>query len=99
MRLSGMIWMRHNLGADMMANPDVPTQQINGDYYQFGKKTPAANVTTPANSISKWDISSAPNEAWNSGSFLVAVKQLMIHVRMDGVYLLTEKSMLWIKDK
>jgi len=73
-RLSGMIWMRHNLGADMMANPDVPAQQINGDYYQFGKKTPAANVTTPANSISKWDISSAPNDAWNSGSFLVAVK-------------------------
>lgn len=73
-RLSGMIWMRHNLGADMIANPDVPAQQINGDYYQFGKKTPAANVTTPANSISKWDISSAPNEAWNSGSFLVAVK-------------------------
>ncbi|KUY30526.1 FISUMP domain-containing protein [Elizabethkingia ursingii] len=73
-RLSGMIWMRHNLGADMMANPDVPAQQINGDYYQFGRKTPAANVTTPANSISKWDISSAPNDAWNSGSFLVAVK-------------------------
>ncbi|MCT4318471.1 FISUMP domain-containing protein [Elizabethkingia anophelis] len=73
-RLSGMIWMRHNLGANLIADPDVPTQQINGDYYQFGKKTAAANVTTPANSISKWDISSAPNDAWNSGSFLVAIK-------------------------
>ena len=92
-----MIWMRHNLGANLIADPDVPTQQINGDYYQFGKKTAAANVTTPANSISKWDISSAPNDAWNSGSFLVAVKQLTIHVRTVGVCQLTEKSMLWIR--
>ena len=38
-----MIWMRHNLEiTDLIADPDVPTQQINGDYYQFGKKTAAA---------------------------------------------------------
>jgi hypothetical protein len=37
-RLSGMIWMRHNLGANLIADPDVPAQQINGDYYQFGRR-------------------------------------------------------------
>ncbi|HAY3552181.1 hypothetical protein KRE47_09035 [Elizabethkingia meningoseptica] len=73
-RLSGLIWMRHNLGANMSANPDIPSQEINGDYYQFGRIDPVANASTFPNAIPKWNITSAPNNAWNTGDFLNAVK-------------------------
>jgi len=40
-------WMRHNLGADYSKDPDVPTKEINGNYYQWGRSEVKATPDTP----------------------------------------------------
>ncbi|MCT3923209.1 hypothetical protein HZP94_08290 [Elizabethkingia anophelis] len=75
-RINGIIWMRHNLGADTSVNPDIPTQLTNGNYYQWGHKNAVASEATSANAIPGWDKSYAPNNAWNSGSFFIAEKTI-----------------------
>jgi len=57
-------WMRHNLGADMSLDPDIPVQEIGGNYYQWGRYNVAATAGTPEGTIVGWDATSAPNDAW-----------------------------------
>ena len=44
--INGVIFMRHNLGANISLNPDAPSVNIAGNYYQRGKKNPVATATT-----------------------------------------------------
>jgi uncharacterized protein (TIGR02145 family) len=37
-------FMSHNLGADTLLDPDTPVKGLNGDYYQWGKNAPDADV-------------------------------------------------------
>ena len=37
-------FMSHNLGADTSLNADTPVKGLNGDYYQWGKSAPDADV-------------------------------------------------------
>jgi uncharacterized protein (TIGR02145 family) len=37
-------FMAHNLGADTSLNPNIPQKGLNGDYYQWGKSAPDADV-------------------------------------------------------
>lgn len=66
-KINGMIWMRHNLGATLSADPDVPSQNINGNYYQWGRSAIVATSTTSEASIPGWDnTTNPPDNAWNS---------------------------------
>lgn len=67
-RMNGLIWMRHNLGANYALNPNVPQQSLFGNYYQFGKKAVAASATTSDGVISGWSTTIAPANSWNSGT-------------------------------
>lgn len=73
-RLNGLIWMRHNLGADINLDADTPVQGLLGNYYQFGRSTVAANASTTATVITPWDTTAAPDNAWNTGTGDVPVK-------------------------
>ncbi|GJN58846.1 hypothetical protein ELAN_24010 [Elizabethkingia anophelis] len=73
-RINGVIFMRHNLGANISLNPDAPSVNIAGNYYQRGKKNPVATSSTPTGPISGWDSTVAPDNVWNSGTALVPVK-------------------------
>jgi uncharacterized protein (TIGR02145 family) len=63
------VFMCHNLGADDTAYPFVPQRSINGDYYQWGNKYPAATVDTPfEDAVFAWmmNYNLAPSEeAWS----------------------------------
>lgn len=72
--INGVIFMRHNLGANTAANADTPSIAIAGNYYQRGKKNPVATSSTPTGPISGWDSTVAPDNVWNSGTALVPVK-------------------------
>jgi uncharacterized protein (TIGR02145 family) len=55
----------YNLGAtDTTADPNIPVQDISGNYYQWGKSTPVATATTPSGSIPGWSGTPAGNGAW-----------------------------------
>ncbi|MCT4329607.1 hypothetical protein HZP13_07765 [Elizabethkingia anophelis] len=75
-RINGFIWMRHNLGVDTSLDPDQPSQAIFGNYYQFGRKAVVATGYTSSGSISGWNNSLAPNNAWNSGSEINPIKTI-----------------------
>jgi len=69
--INGNIWLRHNVGADKDANPDVPGIGIQGNYYQWGKKnviidgTRTGTVPIPDN----WSGVLPTNaQAWNDNS-------------------------------
>lgn len=47
--------MRHNLGANISLNPDAPSVNIAGNYYQWGRKTPVATATTGTGAIPGWN--------------------------------------------
>ncbi|WP_426478158.1 FISUMP domain-containing protein [Chryseobacterium sp. CBSDS_008] len=64
----------HNLGADTSQNPDVPSQAIMGNYFQWGKKDAVATANTPAGDISGWSTAAAANGAWNSNTEATPVK-------------------------
>ncbi|HAT3994847.1 TPA: hypothetical protein ACG0AG_002790 [Elizabethkingia anophelis] len=72
--INGVIFMRHNLGANTAANADTPSIAIAGNYYQRGKKNPVATSSTPTGPISGWDSTVAPDNVWNSGTALVPIK-------------------------
>ncbi|MHA7608029.1 FISUMP domain-containing protein [Elizabethkingia meningoseptica] len=74
-RINGFIWMRHNLGADISADPDVPSLNTIGNYYQWGRSKVVATASTPAGPISGWDNTTIPaNNAWNNGTENTPVK-------------------------
>ncbi|MFN5787776.1 MAG: FISUMP domain-containing protein, partial [Bacteroidota bacterium] len=54
-------FMKHNLGADQTADPLTPSWRLNGDYYQWGRPTKAANG--PSNGTGDGD---AVNGVWNT---------------------------------
>lgn len=70
-RISGQIWLRHNLGAS--GDPDVLGQTIAGTYYQFGRKASVASGTATATN-SNWNGYMAAASAWNSGTEAAPVK-------------------------
>ena len=72
--INGVIFMRHNLGANISLNPDAPSVNIAGNYYQRGKKNPVATSSTSIGPISGWDSTVAPDNIWNSGTSLIPVK-------------------------
>ncbi len=68
-------FMCHNLGANTGADPFMPSWEINGDYYQWGRSGvaaagPSGPGTTEANAavISGWNTSIAPSGAWSDAS-------------------------------
>lgn len=68
-RIDGMKWMRHNLGANTSINPnqDPSVKELHGNYYVFGRPTPIGNadsVQLPANA-EPYD---GDGKAWNSGT-------------------------------
>lgn len=69
-RISGKIWMRHNLGADTSLDPDQnPTVRgLIGNYYQYGRSTVVATSDTGNGAISGWNTTQAADNAWNSGT-------------------------------
>ncbi|AQX01462.1 hypothetical protein [Elizabethkingia anophelis] len=74
-RINGFIWMRHNLGADISADPDIPAQNLVGNYYQWGRNKVVADASTPAGPITGWDSTTLPpNDAWNSGEESTPIK-------------------------
>ncbi|AQX00167.1 hypothetical protein [Elizabethkingia anophelis] len=74
-RINGVIFMRHNLGANTSANADIPSQNIVGNYYQWGIKNPVANVTTGTGPITGWNNTIEPIAyAWNTGTEAIPVK-------------------------
>ncbi|MFD1772130.1 FISUMP domain-containing protein [Sphingobacterium suaedae] len=75
-RIDGIIWMRHNLGANTDLDPDQnpSVQALHGNYYQWGEIRVVANASTPAGPISNWDHANPPNNAWNSGSESAPIK-------------------------
>ncbi|MDM8162215.1 hypothetical protein QUH73_20545, partial [Labilibaculum sp. K2S] len=58
-------FMCYNLGADNSLDPNVPSQGIAGNYYQWGRSVVVANAYTSAGAISGWDTSRAPDGAWS----------------------------------
>lgn len=60
--------MSRNLGASTILDPDLPSQAIMGDYYQWGKKDAVATAYTSDAAISGWSTEIAPDKAWNGGT-------------------------------
>ncbi|MBF0651966.1 hypothetical protein IR083_24410 [Dysgonomonas sp. GY75] len=58
-------FMCHNLGADYTLDPFTPAQGLNGDYYQWGRPTPAAS---PDALYGPWVTTNPSNTAWSTGS-------------------------------
>jgi uncharacterized protein (TIGR02145 family) len=60
----------HNLGADESADPFTASWKLNGDYYQWGRATVAANGPTGPGSGEandggiSWDLTAAANGDW-----------------------------------
>lgn len=68
--------MTRNLGANPTLDPDVPTQAIMGDYFQWGKKSAVATPYTPPAAIPGWSTERAADKAWNSGTEAVPLKTI-----------------------
>lgn len=57
-------WMRHNLGGDMNLDPDIPVQEISGNYYQWGLFEHVATASTNVGAIAGWNSTAAPIDVW-----------------------------------
>ncbi|HFK5505092.1 hypothetical protein [Elizabethkingia anophelis] len=75
--INGVIFMRHNLGANTSSNPDIPSINIAGNYYQWGRKAPVATATTGTGAIPGWNTTVAPQGAWNSGTRTAPIKNTL----------------------
>lgn len=77
-RINGKVWMRHNLGANYSANPDIIGTAILGDYYQWGQNIPFASGTAQNSDKSKIEASAGYSKraftsindftVWNKGT-------------------------------
>ncbi len=63
-----LTFMAHNLGADYSLAPDVPIQDIHGNYYQWGTLAPVADTSTPATAISGWNTTPTLPGDWTTAS-------------------------------
>ncbi|MDV3926433.1 hypothetical protein CMT52_13210 [Elizabethkingia anophelis] len=74
-RISGQIWMRHNLGANTALDPDQnpSVSGLHGNYYQFGR---IASVATGTEVVanSNYNGNPAAFNAWNTGTEASPVK-------------------------
>lgn len=75
--INGVIFMRHNLGANTSSNPDIPSVNIAGNYYQWGRKNPVATAATGTGAIPGWNTTVAPQGAWNSGTRTAPIKNTL----------------------
>jgi uncharacterized protein (TIGR02145 family) len=50
-----IVFATHNLGADTSFDPDVPRQEIHGNYYQWGIKEPVSDASQQGNYSGSWD--------------------------------------------
>ncbi|MCT4142437.1 hypothetical protein HZP65_17025 [Elizabethkingia anophelis] len=74
-KINGVIYMRHNLGANYASDPDVLSPNIVGNYYQWGRNTVVATAATGTGPISGWDNSTIPPvTSWNTGTRIDPVK-------------------------
>lgn len=75
-KVAGMLWMRHNLGANTSLDPDQSPTTANhmGNYYQYGRRAVVATSSTGSGAISGWNTTAAPAGAWNSGTEAAPVK-------------------------
>ncbi|MEN5378913.1 fimbrillin family protein [Sphingobacterium kitahiroshimense] len=71
-RIGNDIWMRHNVGADYTKDPDVLTESIHGNYFQFGRPSVIANNNSRYPFT--WDPYYAATKSWNSGTEANPVK-------------------------
>ena len=58
-------FMCYNLGADESADSFTPSKKLVGNYYQWGRKTPAGNTEVI---IGTWNTTAAPSGSWVNGS-------------------------------
>ena len=68
-------FMCHNMGADTSLDPNIPSEGITGDYYQFGRNTPAAYGLTYGAGIAVpgWQFTA---ELWNSWGSTAGIKEV-----------------------
>ena len=73
--INGMIWMRHNLGADTTLDPDQSpsVKGLHGNYYQFGRLEPVGNADSYklGKNAKPYDNN---EKSWNSGTEEIPVK-------------------------
>ncbi|AJW65290.1 hypothetical protein VO54_03865 [Elizabethkingia miricola] len=74
-KINGVIYMRHNLGANTLNDPDVLSPDLIGNYYQWGRNMVVANASTGTGAIPGWNNSTLPPaNAWNIGTLAVPQK-------------------------
>ncbi|RNA61549.1 hypothetical protein D1631_06195 [Chryseobacterium nematophagum] len=65
---SSQAWYRFNMGANATLDVDVPSQDIVGGYYQWGRRAHVADAYN-LGAISGWNTSdSIPDNSWNLGT-------------------------------
>lgn len=77
--ISGQVWMRHNIGANYTADPDLLglTPQNHGNYYQWGMKTAVATGNTKQLSINLLNKNlNVPLDTWNRGTEISPIKTI-----------------------
>ncbi|NAW50285.1 hypothetical protein GNY06_02410 [Elizabethkingia argentiflava] len=72
--IGGQIWMRHNVGADFTTDPDKPTKETSGKYYQWGRKESIAGPDSFTGALGNWNIPQRPANVWNLGTETEPVK-------------------------
>ncbi|RNA62861.1 hypothetical protein D1631_13425 [Chryseobacterium nematophagum] len=73
---SSKSWSRYNLGADTNQNPDNPTLNSIGNYYQWGRSAVRGNATD-LGPVSGWNDSNAiPDNSWNLGTEASPIKNV-----------------------
>ena len=98
--INGVIFMRHNLGANTSSNPDIPSVNIAGNYYQWGRKAPVATATTGTGAIPGWDATTvSPVTAWNTtANELTPVKNTLNDPCPTGWRVLSRQERLILLD-
>jgi uncharacterized protein (TIGR02145 family) len=61
-------FLSHNLGADTSLDPHTPVKDLNGDYYQWGKNAPDADVDNLIGSIWGDQGGTTANGNWTPGA-------------------------------
>ncbi|CAA7193745.1 hypothetical protein [Chryseobacterium potabilaquae] len=73
---SSKSWSRYNLGADTNQNPDNPTVNSIGNYYQWGRSA-VRGTAMDLGPVSGWDDSNAiPDNSWNLGTEASPIKNV-----------------------
>ncbi|RNA60485.1 hypothetical protein D1631_18510 [Chryseobacterium nematophagum] len=66
---SSQRWALYNVGVeDTSLDPNTPSKDLQGKYYQWGRKDPVADVDTDPAGIPGWNTVPAANNAWNTNT-------------------------------